>query len=213
MICVPLISAGVLVSIVANLYCSVLVRHALTWPALAAVLAVVAVVAQCLRLSRSSKPVTTSKPPSGQFDFIICGGGLAGSVLAARLSEDPTKRVLVVEPGTASPNGLFIRISGAILKLFRNPAVDWCWQTVAEASCLGRRIFLCRGRVLGGSTCLNAQLAFRGSPSDYDNWGVTGWAAEDLAPCFDQVEPTLTSILVLTLTAKHITRSIWARWS
>lgn len=153
------------------------------WSALAAVLAVVAAAA-CFR---SNKPAATSVPPSGPFDFVICGGGLAGSVLAARLSEDPSKRILVVEPGTASPNGLFIRISGAILKLFGNPVVDWCWQTAAEARCLGRRIFLCRGRVLGGSTCLNAQLAFRGSPRDYDGWGIAGWGSDDLAPCFDQV--------------------------
>ena len=134
-----------------------------------------------------AKPQGTGGLPSGEFDYIIVGGGLAGSVLAARLSEDPSKRVLVIETGTASPNNLFIRISGAILKLFRNPQFDWCWQTVAEAGCVGRRIFLCRGKLLGGSTCLNAQLAFRGAPRDYDSWG-TGWTSDDMGAEFERIE-------------------------
>ena len=54
--------------------------------------------------------------------------------------------------------------------LLQNPKFDWCWQTIAEAGCLGRKIFLCRGKLLGGSTCLNAQLALRGAPEDYDSW-------------------------------------------
>ena len=80
-----------------------------------------------------------------------------------------------------------MRISGAILKLFRNPAFDWCWQTVEEAGCVGRRIFLCRGKLLGGSTCLNAQLSFRGSPRDYDGWGAQ-WSAAAIQDTFDQIE-------------------------
>ena len=115
--------------------------------------------ALCVKVlsSRAKKKVTTHVPSSSEtFDYIIVGGGLAGCVLAARLSEDASKRVLVVEAGVASPSNLFIRISGAILKLFRNPVVDWCWQSVSEAGCLGRSIFLCRGKLLGGSTCLNA---------------------------------------------------------
>ena len=94
--------------------------------------------------------------------------------------------MLVVEAGESSPDSIFIRISGAILKLFRNPAFDWCWQTVAEAGCLGRRVFLCRGKLLGGSTCLNAQLTFRGAPRDY-GWG-DGWSADELAATFGSIE-------------------------
>ena len=122
--------------------------------------AVAALVLFLLLSRRSKRHTSTTVPPSGEFDYIVVGGGLAGSVLAARLSEDASKRVLVVEAGDSSPDSIFIRISGAILKLFRNPAFDWCWQTVAEAGCLGRRVFLCRGKLLGGSTCLNAQLTF-----------------------------------------------------
>ena len=70
----------------------------------------------------------------------------------------------------------------------QNPTFDWCWQTIAEAGCLGRKIFLCRGKLLGGSTCLNAQLALRGSPEDYDGWGQKGWTAEAMAREFKRVE-------------------------
>ena len=146
-------------------------------------------VAVCVFMVLIQRRMTASKQaraPEGEFDYIIVGGGLAGCVLAARLSEDPAKRVLVIEPGSASPDNIFIRISGAILKLFRNRKFDWCWQTVEELGCLGRRIFLCRGKLLGGSTCLNAELVFRGSPADYD-WG-RGWSAADAAETFDRVE-------------------------
>ena len=148
--------------------------------------AVAALVLFLLLSRRSTRRTSTTVPPSGEFDYIVVGGGLAGSVLAARLSEDASKRVLVVEAGDSSPDSIFIRISGAILKLFRNPAFDWCWQTVAEAGCLGRRVFLCRGKLLGGSTCLNAQLTFRGAPRDY-GWG-DGWSADELAATFGSIE-------------------------
>ena len=148
--------------------------------------AVAALVLFLLLSRRSKRRTSTTVPPSGEFDYIVVGGGLAGSVLAARLSEDASKRVLVVEAGESSPDSIFIRISGAILKLFRNPAFDWCWQTVAEAGCFGRRVFLCRGKLLGGSTCLNAQLTFRGAPRDY-GWGE-GWSADELAATFDSIE-------------------------
>lgn len=150
-------------------------------------LVVMALVAAVASRIRRSQIRTRSTIPDGEWDYIIVGGGLAGSVLASRLSEDASKRVLVIEPGTSSPDSLFIRISGAILKLFRNPAFDWCWQTVAEPGCLGRRIFLCRGKLLGGSSCLNAQLAFRGSPRDYEGWGI-GWSTDEISAIFDRIE-------------------------
>jgi choline dehydrogenase-like flavoprotein len=131
--------------------------------------------------------ITTQQVPEGDFDYIVVGGGLAGSVLAARLSEDSEKRVLVIEPGIANPNSLLIRISGAILKLFRNPTFDWCWKTAAELGCHGRSISLCRGKLLGGSSCLSAQVALRASPSDYDSWG-SGWTSAEVAPVFDRLE-------------------------
>ena len=70
----------------------------------------------------------------------------------------------------------------------QNPKFDWCWQTIAEAGCLGRKIFLCRGKLLGGSTCLNAQLALRGAPEDYDGWGQKGWTSEAMGREFKRVE-------------------------
>ena len=78
---------------------------------------------------------STVVPPSGDFDYIVVGGGLAGSVLTARLSENASKRVLVIETGTASPNNLFVRISGAILKLFQGLARQSAFAPSIENCC------------------------------------------------------------------------------
>jgi len=138
-----------------------------------------------LRLRRRPRSTLPAAPPDG-FDYIIVGGGAAGAVLAARLSEDPSKSVLLLEAGTASPRHPFVRIPVGLLRLFANRAFDWCFRTKVEPK-LGREVFLCRGKMLGGSTCLNAQLALRGSRSDYDEWKLPGWTAADLEATFEAV--------------------------
>jgi choline dehydrogenase-like flavoprotein len=120
---------------------------------------------------------------SEPYDYIIAGGGLAGCVLAERLSADPTKRVLVLEAGRPDYDNLFIRMPAGILRLFRS-VYDWQYETGGEKACNGRNVFLQRGKVLGGSSCTNACLHFRGSAQDYNEWGVTGWTAADVLPVF-----------------------------
>jgi len=117
---------------------------------------------------------------------VIVGGGLAGCVLAAKLSEDGDRRVLVLEAGpayTAASLPESIRLlSQALL-----PEHDWAH----EADSAGRRIPYTRGKVVGGSSAVNATMAFRPSPADVDGWGVDGWSWDDLLPHLVAVERDL----------------------
>jgi choline dehydrogenase-like flavoprotein len=118
------------------------------------------------------------------YDFIIAGGGLAGCVLAERLSAShPTKRILVLEAGRPDYNNFFIRMPAGILRLFRS-VYDWQYESGGEKACNGRNIFLQRGKVLGGSSCTNVCLHHRGSAKDYDDWNIPGWSAADVLPFF-----------------------------
>lgn len=121
------------------------------------------------------------------FDFVIVGGGAAGSVLANRLSADPRNSVCLVEAGgkgtsplTWVPFGMLATIPG-----YMN---NWSFRTVPQAHLNGRQMFQPRGRTLGGSTAINAMICTRGVPQDYAVWGVPGWAYEDLLPYFRKSE-------------------------
>jgi choline dehydrogenase len=126
---------------------------------------------------------------SDMYDYIIVGAGSAGCVLAARLSEDPDASVLLVEAGPADTwDNVHIPIGVTALG---HSAVDWDYSTGCEAHCDGRRIWLPRGRVLGGSSSINAMVYIRGNAADYDGWrdaGCTGWGFEDLLPYFKRSE-------------------------
>jgi choline dehydrogenase-like flavoprotein len=119
------------------------------------------------------------------YDYIICGGGLAGCVLAERLSQDESKRVLVLEAGGSDYKSLFIRIPAGVLRLFRSK-YDWQHETGGEKGCNGRNVFLQRGKILGGSSCTNVCLHHRGSAEDYNSWNIPGWTATDVLPFFKQ---------------------------
>ena len=122
-------------------------------------------------------------------DYVIVGAGSAGCVLANRLSEDPDTSVLLVEAGGPDTNDL-VHIPAAFSALYRT-AQDWDHSTGYEPHCNGRRIFLPRGRVLGGSSSINAMVYIRGNPLDYDEWRDSvgpGWGYDDLLPYFKRAE-------------------------
>ncbi len=120
------------------------------------------------------------------YDYVIVGAGSAGCVLAARLSEDPDVSVLLLEAGPPDVNEN-IHVPLGYLKLGATE-VDWDYHSAPEAACSGRRIPLPRGRVLGGSSSINAMVYIRGNRRDYDDWGVAGWSWEDLLPYFIKAE-------------------------
>jgi len=120
------------------------------------------------------------------YDYVIVGAGSAGCVLAARLSEDPELNVLLLEAGPPDVNEN-IHVPLGYLQLTRTE-IDWDYSSAPEANCNGRRISLPRGKVLGGSSSVNAMVYIRGNRADYDGWGVAGWAWDDLFPYFLRAE-------------------------
>ena len=106
------------------------------------------------------------------YDYVIVGAGSAGCVLAARLSEDPDVSVLLLEAGGPDTKEN-IHVPLGYLQLQRTD-VDWDYVSAPEPNCGGRRIALPRGKVLGGSSSINAMVYIRGNHSDYDEWGVDG---------------------------------------
>ena len=127
-------------------------------------------------------------------DYIIIGGGSAGCVLASRLSADPNCRVTLLEAGGEGRNPL-IHIPVGYIKTMVNPALNWMFETEPEDSSGNRRIAIPRGKVLGGSSAINAMLYVRGQAADYDGWaqrGNRGWSFEDVLPYFRKSEHSET---------------------
>src|SRR5579872_633020 len=112
-------------------------------------------------------------------DYIVVGAGSAGCVVAARLSEDPAVRVVLLEAGGADRSP-WIHIPLGYGKVITDQRVNWCYETEPEAQLGGRRVFWPRGKVLGGSSSINGLLYVRGQTEDFDHWrqlGNEGWAA------------------------------------
>ncbi len=128
--------------------------------------------------------------PLHDYDYIITGAGSAGCLLANRLSADPKIRVLLLEAG--GPDDYFwIHIPVGYLYTIGNPRTDWCYQTTADPGLNGRSLGYARGRVLGGSSSINAMIYMRGQAADYDHWaalGLAGWSWADVLPWFKRTE-------------------------
>ncbi|MFC3852156.1 GMC family oxidoreductase [Salinispirillum marinum] len=124
------------------------------------------------------------------YDFVIVGGGSAGTVLANRLSANPSLRVCLLEAGPTDRNPL-IRIPIGIIGLMRSRSVNWRLWTEPQAQLNHRRLYWPRGKTLGGSSAINAMCYTRGHPSDYDHWaqlGNAGWGYAELLPYFKRAE-------------------------
>jgi choline dehydrogenase len=120
------------------------------------------------------------------YDYVIVGAGSAGCVLAARLSEDPDVRVCLVEAGPPDVAET-IHVPAYTAQLFQTEH-DWDYDSLAEPFCDNRRIYLPRGRTLGGTSSINGMIYVRGNPADYDGWNQEGWSYAELLPYFKRSE-------------------------
>ena len=122
----------------------------------------------------------------GTFDYVVIGAGSAGSVVANRLSADPDTKVLLLEAG-GKDDWIWFHIPVGYLFAIGNPRADWMFQTEPQVGLGGRALAYPRGKVVGGSSAINAMVYMRGQAADYDGWrqlGLTGWGWDDVLPYF-----------------------------
>src|SRR5688500_788374 len=127
-----------------------------------------------------------SPAPPANADIIVVGAGSAGCVLAERLSADPGRRVLLLEAG-GQDDWIWFHIPVGYLFSIGNPRADWMFETDPIPGLDGRSLRYPRGKVIGGSSAINAMIYMRGQAADYDGWrqmGLSGWGWDDVRPVF-----------------------------
>jgi choline dehydrogenase-like flavoprotein len=132
----------------------------------------------------------TAFQSSPEFDFIVVGAGSAGCVVANRLSADPKARVLLLEAGTPNSSDPAITTPGRWVTLIGS-AFDWGYATEPESGLNARRLTFPRGKVIGGSSAINAMAFIRGHRLDFDRWqraGNAGWGYDSVLPMFRRIE-------------------------
>ena len=128
---------------------------------------------------------------TSEYEYIIIGAGSAGCVLANQLSKDSGNRVLILEAGPMDRN-LMIHIPAAVYKVYKDPSLNWNYFSEPEIKCNNKKFDLPRGKVVGGSSSINAMVYMRGHPLDYDAWadefGLEQWRFENCLPYFKKCE-------------------------
>jgi choline dehydrogenase len=131
-----------------------------------------------------------SLAPGAAFDYVVVGAGSAGCAVAARLSEDPGKQVLLIEAG-GRDRDINIHIPMMVAKLLKDERLTWPFMTEPQPQLNGKAQLWARGKVLGGCSSINGNLFVRGDPAEYDTWrdqGCVGWSYQDLLPVFKRLE-------------------------
>lgn len=141
-------------------------------------------------MTNSGRPRSTRRRRGElEADYVIVGAGSSGATLAARLSEDPSVTVLLLEAG-GPDRALELHVPAAFKKLFRSP-YDWGYDTVPQPELEGRQVYWPRGKTLGGSSSLNAMMWVRGFAADYDEWGAAAgarWSWDGVQPVLRRIE-------------------------
>lgn len=141
-------------------------------------------------MAAANSKTRAAAAPAEEFDYVIIGGGSAGCVLAARLSEDEDVRVCLLEAGGRA-NSLLVNMPLAVGRVISGSDFNWCYETEGQPFLRNRRLYWPRGKGLGGSSAINGMVYIRGHARDYDTWrqlGLAGWSYADVLPYFRKAE-------------------------